>query len=676
MKYKKHVLHGALKDFFALPLMAVERRRRLQRVSMYTDAGILVDADVSAVVSCFEHEEELYALYPDLVCSGDATAPEAPMLELCKTCEDGFYASKPNPVSLLCGEDYGNLLHPTIRPWLPELTMVERLALADVRTYQVVVKIVAPHLRQDGMHSKMTGHAISFLQSVQGELGSDAQSISDRLEAAVTSIEVFFVGPSNTEDHMLRQASGLKDLHARAYVLHNYLMLRQTLHFARPWASTETFAEANSSAASVQNRLLSRRRHVTDTRVEDAVESASDVAGIRNANDGAGAGGGGLSKGDSSDQAAPDPLLLTHVALVSAGAGAGAHAMLDAIAEKLELSRSTDPVNEFTHNDQLLTAAFWHLFPGRSPFRDRGTVGAKTRTRLFTFYDGRFQRDHNLVFLLANQIQRHACACSVKAHIGSAPGAYAAFEEASCDEGVQELLDAAKQDPDGKESRELQRRVLPFLNLCGKRVPWSSMERKACLSDLYALSRRYGSPSVFWTVAPDDVHHPTSLRLSARFRSNDTFPAAPEEFLERIRRGEVVESELLGKADIDVEVPLRESTLQALAAQNPVATSLTFHLLVQSVFKVLLGVDLSGKKSRLPAERASGLFGRPLSAYAVTEENGRGALHVHGLFWGGAAPGLIAGAQVCVQSDVCFTVLASSDGLAAAHRCRSGCRPG
>ena len=56
-----------------------------------------------------------------------------------------------------------------------------------------------------------------------------------------------------------------------------------------------------------------------------------------------------------------------------------------------------------------------------------------------------------------------------------------------------------------RKARALLKRITPMINLAGKSVKWGGLERKAVITKLYALMRRYGPASCFLTVAPDDV---------------------------------------------------------------------------------------------------------------------------------------------------------------------------
>lgn len=66
-----------------------------------------------------------------------------------------------------------------------------------------------------------------------------------------------------------------------------------------------------------------------------------------------------------------------------------------------------------------------------------------------------------------------------------------------------------------------------------------------------------------------------------------------------------------------------------------------------SVFTHLFGTppDSVGKKKTIPLpQRKKGIFGTPIAAFGCTEEQARGSLHMHSLFWGGLSPSVLQAA--------------------------------
>ena len=62
-------------------------------------------------------------------------------------------------------------------------------------------------------------------------------------------------------------------------------------------------------------------------------------------------------------------------------------------------------------------------------------------------------------------------------------------------------------------AQDFLKKVLPFLNISGRKVPWGSAERNAEVTKLMTKHRWYGPGSNFANLAPDDVHNPGAVRL-------------------------------------------------------------------------------------------------------------------------------------------------------------------
>ena len=118
-------------------------------------------------------------------------------------------------------------------------------------------------------------------------------------------------------------------------------------------------------------------------------------------------------------------------------------------------------------------------------------------------------------------------------------------------------------------------------------VPFGAVERASCINQMLAMIRRFGPPSVFLTIAPDDVHNPLSIRLQVETDSNNNFPASATDFLEVLKN----EPERFKREHLrtDCEASALEDVLQRGAAQHPASTSLLFDRISKTVLEVLCG---------------------------------------------------------------------------------------
>jgi hypothetical protein len=97
---------------------------------------------------------------------------------------------------------------------------------------------------------------------------------------------------------------------------------------------------------------------------------------------------------------------------------------------------------------------------------------------------------------------------------------------------------------------------------------------------------------------------------------------------------------------------MTEAALQARAADNPIATAMSFEHTQKNVTSQLVGLDPTRKKTAHVADRPKGIFGRPICTNMVKENSKRGAQHCHAMTHGGITPallGLIAG-HPCLEA--------------------------
>ena len=324
--------------------------------------------------------------------------------------------------------------------------------------------------------------------------------------------------------------------------------------------------------------------------------------------------------------------------------------------------RQKKPLNEYTRNTKLLYGAFWHLFPLQSGLRTDGPLTPTMRRHLLTQFHNAFAHCPQFLFMLADQVQRHAAASGAALRVKCNPGSFNAFADMVADrDAFLARLDAAQQDPMSKGSRDLLKSISRFVIASGKVVPWSAEERAGEVTRLYAMWRRFGPPSCFLSLAPDDVHQPTCLRLSYFCGDASSFPAVDGGLLAVLQGAASAQDVQAFKAKVAALAPtemyefkLEESFMQWLATRNPVTTTLFYERLTDAVFSVLVGVPPSHKRRKaLPAPlRPRGFLGTSVSWSYVHETNGRKSLHFHASIHGGAAPALLANVVGITELEV------------------------
>ena len=143
----------------------------------------------------------------------------------------------------------------------------------------------------------------------------------------------------------------------------------------------------------------------------------------------------------------------------------------------------------------------------------------------------------------------------------------------------------------GKPARDLLKSVSRFIVSSYETVPFSAEDRAGEMTRLYGMWRRFGPPSCFLSLAPDDVHQSTCIRLSYGCADPTMWPAT-EDGLLHVLAGTASEEdvrafELKAAAHAktkDCTFSLDERALQCLATANTVATTLVYERLTAAFF--------------------------------------------------------------------------------------------
>jgi hypothetical protein len=174
-------------------------------------------------------------------------------------------------------------------------------------------------------------------------------------------------------------------------------------------------------------------------------------------------------------------------------------------------------------------------------------------------------------------------------------------------EGLLERLESAKKDVDGEISKEIMKKIFPLINSTSSKIPFSTSERSHLLSNLYSMIQFFGLPSWYWSFAPHDIDSHMVITICAG-------------------------SEIL-------ELPSFQLRAEMIA-RNPVAAARYFERIINTILEKLIRLpcERNIKKTTSRNNRKSGILGIPLAHFTVSESQGRGTLHGHGLGWGGICP--------------------------------------
>ena len=515
--------------------------------------------------------------------------------------------------------------------------------------------------------------------------------------------QVCFIGPEGSEGKLEKSALKIPDTRLRAEVIFNYLMIAHVLHGELPPPAIDEVKQMLIGDATQAALPLKNADHITDNSLELKLQAQStDVAGIRTA-----------ANDDNADEDArdetvngtdieePEPHLVPVGAMqlprqdMSTIIGNIAEAMKktdegDTSGPKndeadtnsadeddnsgatkkdtdtsgvsgghINMKRGKNPHNDYGRQPTTLYEAFWPLFLLRRGFEEFKPLPDVKYRHLFLYYDSRFAHDMALLFKLANDKMRHEVNKGVAARVTSSSRCFREFTETINDPSFQDLLKEAQEETDGKgpASRIVVKKVLRFLQLSSRNVEFGKGKRSGEFTKLMAFHRFGGPASVFFNIAPDDVHNQQVVRHSYEFTGYGKFPATIDNdngegsnFLKALR-GLTRDDRVIS----DSNAPggtynMSESALQMLVAKNPIAATLIFVRTTHNLFRHLLQLPLHKdlKKNVLirgageGEGKKKGVIGVMKNASAVWENNKRGSSHQHAQGRNGATPRVIA----------------------------------
>jgi len=309
----------------------------------------------------------------------------------------------------------------------------------------------------------------------------------------------------------------------------------------------------------------------------------------------------------------------------------------------LKMKREAAPANDYDGASSALYDSFWPLFILRRGLDPKKPLSDDRMRLLMTYYDNRFAQNMPLLFNLANIKMRHDVNNAVCAKVKSDAKSFAKFKQLLIDPEFRSKLDAALKDPQSKETEALVRTVSNFIQVAGQQVRWGPYERSKEVTNLLAMQRAFGAGSIFYSIAPDDVHNPLSVLLSTPHQGTDKFPHAVnsrDAFFTSLQGTDSAARAAFGSTEGGISC--EEGYLQNLASKNPVAMMIAFDCLLDNVQTNLLGLDPGELTSKPLAKATPGLWGRLAANRHVIETNKRHAPHVHGQTYGGGHPTLLA----------------------------------
>ncbi|KAK4013695.1 hypothetical protein OUZ56_026247 [Daphnia magna] len=277
----------------------------------------------------------------------------------------------------------------------------------------------------------------------------------------------------------------------------------------------------------------------------------------------------------------------------------------------IHIEREASPFNEFEENDRLFYSSFPFLFILGCGLESSGTVSSSyVRPMMFQFTRS-FSSCIRLIFVLFDQLQRHAASRVIASRIKCNSISFDTFSKWVNDPAFIDQLKEAAKYPKSTSSLKLLNKLNVHIKSCTSRIPFTSSQRAASLSNLIGMH---------------DVNGTLNIRLSLPQKDNNKFPADVTGLSEAIQNN----------AAVFQEIPITPHHLRFLLAKGPLAAAEIFRLLTETVFTTLLGTptEHSSKKTVPLPSRSSGVFGVPIASFGCVEEQARGSLHVHVVYWG------------------------------------------
>ena len=352
-------------------------------------------------------------------------------------------------------------------------------------------------------------------------------------------------------------------------------------------------------------------------------------------------------------------------------------------------------VDEFSLNENIVGGCFWHLFPlgvdNRSLDHRTGGVAREILRRLFTFYDPRFAECGTLRAHLFSQQLRHGASQQVSVAFKNDKGRIKEFETMIQAAGFQKRLQQAHDNPKRASSKKLMKEISPLIQIVGRKLPWTPMERRQAVAQIYGLAYMMGLPTWWVTFNPGMMDNPLVVRMLQR------------------KRGEAVHA---ATTDWGVHGRLPNTQERALLiARNPFESARGHDHVRELVWKSLMGLsDASEHKvytrgegarsptvtvrhptrsgpgqSRAPltpctvpgvrGKLGGGIFGHTTAGYMVAECTQRGDLHDHALLYGLPNPRMVSEWCHMPETEAAVTELideCTSSRLPEEHRSRDG----
>jgi len=460
---------------------------------------------------------------------------------------------------------------------LPELTYLERKCISLVRFSSVIVKLT---VYESNSQLGFKGHLIMRAQDPKP---LDVQIMPLSCEAISDFIHVILIKPRlSIHDNLAKLLGNV--LKCRRNVMREWLMYLKQNHFAYKEIQISEDALMTYDLDGVPQAII-------DDSITQLPPDNEDFATEQGVNV------------DVNDYSKPiESMEFLQKSFVTDETGAtlpstNIYEYCDTTFETQEplfaMMSGSDELNG--QSDHFLSKAFPHLYPNglgsRHSKRNSSISIEEEICHLLCIDDPRFRNDFQFQCLFYEIITKKQIFQSIHYTVKTMNDANLnAIHKYTRPEIIAALNNTNK-----KDETQQTKIIMAQCKLASKMAIWSQQYKSRRRLELLATIVRFGSPTLFVTVSPNDVINPLAYKFCIKHPSFFNF------------------DDLIDK-DIRTE----------LASSNPVGLSLFFASLTTSIID-----NLFGAKSLYN----DGLFGKHKCHYGMVETQNRGTLHIHILLW-------------------------------------------
>jgi len=544
-------------------------------------------------------------------------------MDVCEFCAQELYLKKIPSGSLADGV-WG--LASVVRGVLPKLNFVEAMALSKARPVAVVRRVS----RRSGTHDKLVSNLITFDQSNFALYEAmvcrsrprpvDANVVVPPRNALLETITIQFVTPRGMTPSVFGQYLSKMDVNPAN--LYAYIAVSKYIEACYAPASTDITDELvriqemlereyGEARGSFHVELLEHAQHVVDE--EAAVSFDAEVDGA-DAND---------IISEMHALSVEDDLCIIQGAEVKTKLQAF-HACVPVEALKEPLS----PLGTEEDTVQYYRRMFSYLFL----FADSAKAAAKIREREMMlrtlFHFARFATKQYLFVAHAHwralEIFRQTRVRFDKneAHCIALMNYYNRAD-------YKQVVHAIRTNTADARAAELARCLEKHGYFVSSAVSFTEERRRVTKSVLSAYCAFYGPPNFFITIAVDDIHSLSCLRLALPARNSTGFPCNSEAFLDAFDRTKTSDAEFARYVVEELQLPSEQ--MLAIANESPAAVARLFQVVVDAVTE---HVVRSASTADSHYSSRMGALGPLISAPYVLQSNERGSLHMHMLAFG------------------------------------------